>query len=107
MRFLGSFSCRGTDVGVLSGRRNSVHFLSALRAFLLFFLGRFLNSGQFAQNFLALLRSLSPPCQLDRKYLLDNGVEFRPARHAQSFQLIRHARKADAQRAWRMSWKLI
>src|SRR5260370_7381464 len=96
MRFLGSFSCRGTDVGVLSGRRNSVHFLSALRAFLLFFLGRFLNSGQFAQNFLALLRTLSPPCQLDRKYLLYNGVDFRPAPHPQTFPLLRSPRTPNA-----------
>src|SRR4029077_8834908 len=99
LRFLRSVSRRGTGVGVLPGRRRGVRFLSTLRAFFLLLLGSFLDSGQLAQNLHALLGSLSPTRQLNRKNLLHDGIEFRPARHAQRFQLVRDARKADAYRA--------
>src|SRR4029077_20797020 len=61
LRFRRGFCCRSTGIGVLPGRRSRVRFLGALCAFFLFFLGRFLDSGQLAQNLHALLGSLSPP----------------------------------------------
>src|SRR5260370_38425246 len=72
--------------------------VSTLRTlfFLLFLFPLRLDPAELPEDLLPLLPRLSAACELHCKDLVHNLVEFRSARHAQSFQFVCHSRKADA-----------
>jgi len=90
MRFLGSFSCRGTDVGVLSAAATACTFSAPFAPFSPFS-WEFLNSGQFAQNFLAPSGVFPRPVNWIANTCSTMASNFGPRAMPQSFQLIRHA----------------
>src|SRR5713226_749443 len=84
--------------GGSADRRSSMRLVRTLRRlfFLLFLFRLLLDPAELPEDLLPLFPRLSAACELHCKDLVHNLVEFRPARHAQSFQFVCHSRKADA-----------
>src|SRR5580765_851587 len=83
------------------GSSRSGMFLSTLRGFLFLFLffRLLLDTRQFTQHLYAFFGRFPTPRQLHAENLLDYGVELRPSRIAQGFQLVPYYRKRTADRA--------
>src|SRR2546422_4368931 len=93
--------CRVLLMSSVTHRGGRVCFVGAFRRFLFlfFFLSRCLDAGELSQDFFTLFLGLAAAGELHGEDLLDDLIEFCPARHAQRFEFGGHNRKSDANRA--------